>query len=487
VWIAQLNEALEARLSGPPPLSFPPGIFISYRWGLDEDNQWAMALARDLKARGYPVTFDRDEPKDLDVPELVSKIADARYFVALLDTGYVERIGRGGGSEPTKDGWVFDELNTAASLAAHEQIRLLGFWRKDSVLPSGFRHPAPGVEGNTLDVRTPEQLKLVLDDVFPPIEDAPADHLVERARTLLRESHGQVLAGHFQDAMKSAAELTDLLPGVIDGPAQKIRVALAAGWGEEGLTSAEEALALAPQSRELLLAAGIFANGAGHPQRAIAHLGLLLETYGEAAGPDIAQAHQVLGSSLDDVDQAYAGIAHLEIGCEMAPRDAEVRNTLGFVYRRVDMPERAIECFNEALALEADRVGTLLNLVATLLEDGRTEDARVALGRLAAASAEHPGIAGLRQLLAGIEAGAPPAQLVKRVQTPIADRWVCCDNCKARIPLEASRDMLCARCGSSLSPREHVCPYCGSDGRVFLALAAAVPCRCPFCRKGTIA
>jgi tetratricopeptide (TPR) repeat protein len=480
VWVAQLNEALAARLSGPPPLSFPPGIFISYRWGSDADNAWAMDLARDLKARGYPVTFDRDEPKDLDVPRMVSKVADARYFVALLDSGYAERIDGG------KDGWVFDEYNTAAHLALHGQIRILGFLRSGAALPQGFSHPRPGVQGNTLDVRTPEQLKLVLDDLFPPIENAPDEHVVDLARAFLRESHEHLLAGRFDDAMESASDLTALLPGVIDGPAQKVRVALAAGLDYEGLASAEEALALAPGSRELLLAAGSFATGAGEPQRAIAHLGLLLETYDEAMEPDIAQAHLALGSALDDVDQVYAGIAHLEISRRMAPQTPEVRNMLGFLYRRAGTADRALACFDEALTLNPNYVEALVNRTATLLEEGRIEGAHAALVKLATAAPKHPSVSALGKVLAGSEAGGTSPILVARVPTPRMDRWAHCDKCAARIPLEEDRDVLCARCGSSLSPRQRVCPLCGSDGRVFPAVSTGLARRCPFCRKGRI-
>jgi len=122
---------------------------------------------------------------------------------------------------------------------------------------------------------------------------------------------------------------------------QKIRVAFAAEWHEGGLASAEAALELAPESSELLLAAGLFASGARQPQRAIAHLALLLEM-DTKAGSDNAQARYTLGSALDDVNQVYAGIAHLEICKRLAPESADVANTLAFVQRRASvLPEPA--------------------------------------------------------------------------------------------------------------------------------------------------
>ncbi len=485
VWVAQLNEAIEARLSGPPPLSFPPGIFISYRWGSDAENAWVADLAHSLKTRGYAVTFDRDEPKDLDVPDLVSRVADARYFVAVLDPGYVERIGRGDENEATKDGWVFDEYNTAAMLSKHGQTRVLGFLRSGTTLPRGFREPRPGTPGNTLDVRTPAQLGLVIDDVFPSIESAPDEAVVERARGLLRRSHECLQTDRFPEAMDSASELAELLPGVIDGIVQKIRVALAVGWPAEGLASAEEALTLAPRSRELLLAAGIFANGASQPRRAIAHLALMLEMHSEESGDDIAQAHHALGSALDDVDEVYAGLAHLEICRSMAPKSVDVLNTLGFVYRRANEMDRAIASFDDAVALEPDNVKVLTNRAATLVEAGRSSDADEALDALAAAEPEHPGVDSLRELVARIRAGEAPPVLVERAARE-ADQWGHCSHCAAHIPLDSERQLVCARCGSSLAPAERTCPNCGSDGRVFPGLSAGLACLCPFCRKGSL-
>jgi hypothetical protein len=87
VWVAQLTEAIRERLAGPPPLTYPPAIFISYRWATNEENQWVAELAAELRARGYPVMFDREMPGELNVPRLVSRIADARVFICSLGSG----------------------------------------------------------------------------------------------------------------------------------------------------------------------------------------------------------------------------------------------------------------------------------------------------------------------------------------------------------------------------------------------------------------
>ena len=94
VWIAQLNLAIQQRLAGPPPITAPPTVFVSYRWGSTEENAWVAALAVELKRRGYPVIFDQDQPQgdNVDVPGMVSRLAECRYVLCVIDPGYVERL-----------------------------------------------------------------------------------------------------------------------------------------------------------------------------------------------------------------------------------------------------------------------------------------------------------------------------------------------------------------------------------------------------------
>ena len=85
-WVAELNEALEARLRGAQPLSVPPRVFISYRWGSQEQNTWVEQLALELRSRGYFVAFDRTDCKPgISVPEFVSNLAGCQTFLAVLD------------------------------------------------------------------------------------------------------------------------------------------------------------------------------------------------------------------------------------------------------------------------------------------------------------------------------------------------------------------------------------------------------------------
>lgn len=486
VWVAQLHEALSERLAGPPPLSFPPGVFVSYRWGTEAENQWTAALAHNVKARGYPVIFDREKPGDLDVPGMVSQIADCRYFLAVLDPGYVERLGSDGSAEATKDGWVFDEFNTAAFLSNHGQLRILGLLRSGDALPHSFRHPEPGRPGNVLDARTPEQLALVLDEAFPPIDPVPDADAVREARALLRASHEHLCAQRYQAAFDKAGELTTLLPGVVDGPAQQVRVALRAGALEAGWEAAEHALQVAPESRELLLAAGTFASGAGQHRRAIAHIAHLLEDPGDDPSLNLASAHRTLGASLDEFDQVYPAIAHLELARRLQPADPDVHNTLGYVFRRAGELTQAVECLRAGLAQQPAHSGLLVNLTAALIEAQRLPEAREALANLTEQAPGHPNIEGLGECLeaAGRAPGQAP-QLVARVPRPESASWCRCVQCPARVPIDGTGCTLCARCGSSLPIEPAACPNCGGDGRVFPAVPG-LKMQCPYCRLGQL-
>jgi tetratricopeptide (TPR) repeat protein len=472
VWVAQLAEALRERLAAPPPLSFPPGVFISYRWGSSEENAWAARLAGTLRDRGYPVVFDRDESPEQAVPDLVSKIAGCRYFLALLDPGYLERIGRADDSS-IKDGWVYDEYDTAVRLSNARQLRIVGLLRSGSELPRGFRLPSPGRQGNVIDVRDAADLGAVLDDVFPAIAGAPSAEVVEAARVLLAQSYEHICGGRYEDAFVAAQALTDLLPGLVDGPAQKLRVALQAGADTAAWQAAREALQLAPHSTELLRAAGLSAGGAGEPQEAVRYLGLVLEA--DDGASDDATLHLAIGSALDDLDQVHAALAHLEIARSAVPDAPSILNTLGYVYRRAGESRRAIDCLEAGLQGDQDDLNLLVNLAAARIECGDYEAAVEVLDRLGPAAP-----AGLREI-AATDGSAPPSLV--NVVTSAAQRWASCSDCLAHIPL-GTDDTMCARCGSVVPMASGPCPSCTSDGQVVLIPGLAA--QCPYCRHGVI-
>lgn len=483
VWFAQLNQAVRERLAGPLPLSFPPLIFISYRWAGAGENAWVAKLAHDLKKRGYQVLFDRDEPGDIDVPQMVSRIADARYFIAVLDAGYVERIGQRE-DETAADGWVFDEYNCARHLSEGKQLRILGLLQSGDQLPQGFRMPVPGTPGNVIDVREMRQLQHALDDVFPGIDNAPDDKTARRAQLLLRTSHQLSLAGYPERALECAQELTGLLPGIIDGPVQKIRVALQARWPEPGFTAAREALDLAPDSAELHYIAGMFAGLAGKPRQAAQYLGLYLERDDPVEVEHLAIAHQIIGSSLDDLNQVFPGLAHLRIARAVGGENTDLMNNLGFVLRRAAQPQSAVEVLDAGLRRDPTNENLLINRVGALIEAGRHDEVVDAIALLEASYPDAIQVSTFRDVMTRSARQGQRGNPVALVATPnaAAQRIVECSCCEAWIPLQ-QKEALCGRCGSVLSANGP-CPSCSSDGRV--ALAPGINSFCPYCRAGEL-
>lgn len=341
----------------------------------------------------------------------------------------------------------------------------------------------PGVPGNVIHVRAGHTLELVLDDVFPPIDNGSDQDTAERARALLMRSHQLLCGGDMHGAFDCAQALTDLLPGVVDGPAQKIRATLQADWAEPGLAAAREALALAPKSAELHYVAGIFANAAREPQEAAQYLGLFLEQGDDRGETERANAHLALGSALDDLDQVFAGLAHVEIARSMGGDHAELLNTLGYLLRRAGQPERAAEAFHTGLQVDPAHPSLLINHAAALIEAARYDQATEAIAALEVHDPTAPQLAGLRDLLAELAAQGGQGARVALMDLPpwrAPEQIVECSSCAAWIPMQA-REMLCGRCGSVLSA-PGLCPCCRSDGRV--VLIPGLETLCPYCRSG---
>jgi tetratricopeptide (TPR) repeat protein len=219
-------------------------------------------------------------------------------------------------------------------------------------------------------------------------------------RKPLARSHELLCAGEPR-RIGAAEKLTNLLPGVIDGPAQKVRVALRAGAPEAGLAAAEQALELVPGSHELLRAAGTFASAAGEHKRAAAYLGTYLEEVGEE------DADVAAGTSpwiIPDLGQVDAAIAHLEIARAAAPQDPNLLNTLGYVYRRAGDAATAMQRFDEGLSSDPSNPQLLVNAAAALIEAGKYPDAALMIDRLEGVAAGSPEIAGLRRIIASASA-----------------------------------------------------------------------------------
>jgi len=487
VWLAELHQALEVQLAGPPPLSVPPRIFLSYRWADDVADEWVAMLAAALRQRGYVVVFDRtDKPEDLSVPEFVARIAECHWFLAILDPGYQERIGTAG-IGLIRDGWVFDEYNTAKFLSNEDRIRILGLVRAGDLPSSGFRLPVPGRSGNAVDVRDADKLARVLDQLFPPPEGVPPQSQLAAVRRLIRASHEAVADGRLDAAIDLAERAAAACPEIADGHAQLARACVFSNRFAEGLEAARRALAIERDSAEMTVHAAEFAYQMQQPTVAARYCVAILERDDrEYARRWVGGAQHVLGNVLDDAGHCYPGIARLEIARRLTPDLPVYHQNIGVAYRHVDDIDAALACFAAGLELDPEDTGLLVNQAAAFIEAGKSRESREALHKLAAIEPEHPAVDGLARILDAWRAqGGPPPRLVPRMARRRPVRIVTCTECPARIPLADNDAMLCAGCGAEREPEIGRCEICGHDGYLFLAISG-LSFICPYCREGVL-
>ena len=165
--IAHLTELINAGIDEvPPPLSKPPSLFISYRWGDEEHNAWVSRFASDLEARGYDVIFDRQvqaKRNPLPVPELVSLMLKCNLFVPILTEPYRRRVEmRPGANAVIEDGWVYDEFQITLHLGKIGRLQFIGIWRSGPVVPSPLRPDTVN------DFRDDDSYSQSMDKIFPP-------------------------------------------------------------------------------------------------------------------------------------------------------------------------------------------------------------------------------------------------------------------------------------------------------------------------------
>jgi tetratricopeptide (TPR) repeat protein len=485
LWIAELNHNLRRRLSQPPPFSEPPSVFLSYRWGGDPHRRWVAGLAAKLTERGYRVTLDQlVAPDEMDVPAFVSGIVDCQYFLAIIDPGYVERLGSPNTSTVV-DGWVFDEVNTAFALENSGLIRVVGLLREGEVLPSQFNFASLGQPGNTVDVRDGAQLDDFVDDAFPDRREVADATDLAAAGQLYAASIDALGRGDYQQAFDLAAELIARAPALIDGHVQEVRVCIASGARKAGLAAATAAIDRFPGLAELDLAAADFAWELGEAAQAAKHAARVLQAAKLPEGRR-GSAHAVLGSVLDDVDQVDAAVGHLDLAIKLLGRQPLLLRNLGFIARRMGHPRRAAALFAEALEAEPASEPLRINQVSALIEAGEAGLAREALAALTRVSTDQKTIAILDDTLAQLEATGIPVTMVRRAPIAQGALEIRCSNCQVCLPADEAQS-LCAGCGCVRQPDAALCRFCEADGQVPILTAGSGPeSICPFCRKGVI-
>lgn len=481
VWLAELGHNLQLRFSRPPPFSEPESVFLSYRWGNEAQNHWVAELAETLAKRHYRVSLDRlVPPEEVDVPEFVSSIVDCRYFLAIIDPGYVKRLGTPD-DKKIQDGWVFDEVQTAFHAENQGLIRVVGLLREGSALPSEFRFPGPGQPGNTIDVRGPQLLAEFLDDVFPQREPISSLAQAEAAYQASLAAFDRI---NYEEAFEHASTVVDCAPDIIDGYAQQVRICLAVNDSETGLTVALAALRRFPEFYELQLAAAMFAVETKDPAAATRHAARALEAPG-VPSEERAKAHAVLGTALDDFDQVDPALAHLTLAMKVYGRAPSLLQTAGYIRRRKGEPDAAARLFSEALQSDPQSAPLHENVVLALIEAGRPAEARAALSELIKANPDHPAAATFSNAITQSAARKEKISLLPRVSARTGTLRITCSDCQADLVVDEG-ESLCAGCGCPRAPKVNRCSFCEADGIVPILPAGIAAVLCPFCRTGSL-
>lgn len=330
-WKEELARALQRRQDNPRPLSLPRHVFVSYRWGTPESDSWVAQLAHLLAECGNEVVFDRTESfptGDLPIPELVSRIADCHFFIAVLDAGYIERITpQSRGEAP--EGWVWDEFQTALSLSEAGIVQLIGFLRDDTPLPTFFRVFRPRMQGNTFDVRSRGALKATVDLYFAQTGSLPSEEVANQASTALHRSVIAEKTGNMQEAYHHAKQSARLVPELPDGHVRLALMSYRTLRIDEALAAAERAVELYPGNDSALIVAAAAAADLSRWKQCMCISRIILE---RDSGNH--NARYILGRGLNAVGQVDAAIAHLDVARMAMGHPPQIGNEAGTAYRR---------------------------------------------------------------------------------------------------------------------------------------------------------
>lgn len=304
--LTMLGIAIEDRESEPQARNYPPAVFIAYKWGEPEHQAWVRDLAEELKRRGYRVLLDRDhlaeDASNFDeVPAYIARLVGSDICLVVVTEAYLDLVE----ARHHKTSWVFDEFNTAVSLANHGRLWLCAIWKDPAVRPA-----SPTLRAHVIDARHAPLDPSVLDADFPPYAGPTLDD-GERARllTFVRQA----------DEMLSDPDPN--LPGIRDWLAahQKFeqlydfqvrlsRLYWLSGMAQEAYVTA---LPLLPECRDpdqaLQFAQALDSAGAHSELFRFLH-----RARGRGVVPESASLHYFLGETLVELNSPIAARNHFQ-------------------------------------------------------------------------------------------------------------------------------------------------------------------------------
>ena len=228
-----LNEAVRRAGDLLRRVSYPIGIFVSYKWAGKQRQAQVAFIADTLKKLGWKVHFDEGKPRTVaEVTTYVANLAASRYVVSIWTEDYAaETVG----PHPSKAEWLFDEFNYA--MASHNQRgepEIIALWLEGDTPPHGH---------DGLDVRgcNQEQLQAALARRFA--YDGP--HLDDRETMALRAALAECMACYRSgECDRLLAQLDHILaayPFVHAANRLKIEALYEAGGLEQAIAAARAA------------------------------------------------------------------------------------------------------------------------------------------------------------------------------------------------------------------------------------------------------
>jgi len=501
VQVAEIFEAIQALKDKPVKLSVPPRVFISYRWGTDEENAWVDDLAHQLLERGYEVLYDRflDQFRnDTVVAEIVSRIANCHIFLMIVDPGYIERAGNSETQQFLSRGWAYVEFRIAQFIPI--QLVRWGLLRCGDKVPRGCRLPSERNLGNVADVRNGEKLKEALNTLFPIVKDTPEKSRRQEAEQLLTQAVKECLDGRLGEASDLARRVIDLIPGIKDGYRMLALCALIenrideAHWAVDKMLRSDQIGGLgSPVIRRtnFLLAAQVL-NSMGNHRNALEVITYdkLDELY-----------HLILANALASMGQERAAYAHILNAFEHQPHLKkgwkDYKNSICHIYDAHSEYDKTLltELINQLYPVPVTLEITQFDKLA--LEDGsRFIIPKVLFLQECDIPEYHLGAFFNITIMIKAMEGIPfeVFSFTDNYSKEISGHKyeVCCSSCEHTISFSEKKEVLCHSCGAELIPSSGMslgnlpaCPYC--NGNIFTLLAPALDgafCPCPYCRLG---
>ena len=435
-----LNEAVRRAGDLLRRVSYPIGIFVSYKWAGKQRQAQVAFIADTLKKLGWKVHFDEGKPRTVaEVTTYVANLAASRYVVSIWTEDYAaETVG----PHPSKAEWLFDEFNYA--MASHNQRgepEIIALWLEGDTPPHGH---------DGLDVRgcNQEQLQAALARRFA--YDGP--HLDDRETMALRAALAECMACYRSgECDRLLAQLDHILaayPFVHAANRLKIEALYEAGGLEQAIAAARAARNTVHRldgraSFTALLSSML--GEAGHRQEALALQGELLAT----ERPQW-MLHFGAATHLAALGEHWAARAHFLRAADL-PGDPAA----WAVFANLPQVYQALGRGDVAMVLH---LAIRKHMGESQLEDSAPQaaaaDILASLDRMDAADEELPSIR--------------------------------CSTCRAAIP--ATPPAACGRCGASCQPvRGQPCRCCGHRGFVPLGMIDGdTAVLCPICRDGRL-